>query len=192
VYKNKKINYYYNNCYNYVLICLRLDVNLALNPLFQLQIYIRVPKAYKLFFLVRPCYRCLVLCSFLCFGIASTDYILTTHLSVMFYSLFRVARGVYNILRLLGDLLVTPIATFLLVILAMAPCLIKAFSNPQPKHIIRWVSYACTCGFMFGWHVHEKASLHFTIPLALIAMDSLNDARHYFLLSIVSCYSLFP
>ncbi|CAD6211410.1 unnamed protein product [Miscanthus lutarioriparius] len=87
---------------------------------------------------------------------------------------------------------VTPIATFLLVILAMAPCLIKAFSNPQPKHIIRLVSYACTCGFMFGWHVHEKASLHFTIPLALIAMDSLNDARHYFLLSIVSCYSLFP
>ncbi|WVZ74532.1 hypothetical protein U9M48_022703 [Paspalum notatum var. saurae] len=45
---------------------------------------------------------------------------------------------------------------------------------------------------MFGWHVHEKASLHFTIPLALISMDSLNDARHYFLLSIVSCYSLFP
>jgi len=79
---------------------------------------------------------------------------------------------------------VTPITTFLLVLLAMTPCLVKAFSNPQPKHIIRWVSYACTCGFMFGWHVHEKASLHFTIPLALIAMDSLNDARHYFLLSI--------
>jgi hypothetical protein len=34
------------------------------------------------------------------------------------------------------------------------------------------------------WHVHEKASLHFTIPLALIALDNLNDARHYFLLSI--------
>ncbi|CAN6274883.1 unnamed protein product [Urochloa humidicola] len=87
---------------------------------------------------------------------------------------------------------VTPISTFLLVMLAMTPCLVKAFSNPQPKHIIRWLSYACTCGFMFGWHVHEKASLHFTIPLALIAMDSVNDARHYFLLSIGSCYSLFP
>ena len=84
----------------------------------------------------------------------------------------------------LNGLQVTPITTFLLVLLAMTPCLVKAFSNPQPKHIIRWVSYACTCGFMFGWHVHEKASLHFTIPLALIAMDSLNDARHYFLLSI--------
>ncbi|KAF7079861.1 hypothetical protein CFC21_084034 [Triticum aestivum] len=87
---------------------------------------------------------------------------------------------------------VTPITTFLLVILAMTPCLVKAFANPQPKHIIRWVAYACSCGFMFGWHVHEKASLHFTIPLALIAMDSLDDIRHYFLLSIVSCYSLFP
>lgn len=86
----------------------------------------------------------------------------------------------------------TPITTFLLVILAMTPCLVKVFSNPQPRHVIRWVSYACTCGFMFGWHVHEKASLHFTIPLALIAMDSLADAKHYFLLSIVSCYSLFP
>jgi alpha-1,3-glucosyltransferase len=74
--------------------------------------------------------------------------------------------------------------TFLLVILAMTPCLVKAFTNPQAKHIIRWVAYACSCGFMFGWHVHEKASLHFTIPLALIAMDSLDDARHYFLLSI--------
>ncbi|KAM3242952.1 hypothetical protein ACQJBY_055130 [Aegilops geniculata] len=87
---------------------------------------------------------------------------------------------------------VTPITTFLLVILAMTPCLVKAFANPQSKHIIRWVAYACSCGFMFGWHVHEKASLHFTIPLALIAMDSLDDVRHYFLLSIVSCYSLFP
>ncbi|KAL6634932.1 hypothetical protein ACP70R_027603 [Stipagrostis hirtigluma subsp. patula] len=87
---------------------------------------------------------------------------------------------------------VTPITTFLLVILAMTPCLVKAFSNPQPRHIIRWVSYACTCGFMFGWHVHEKASLHFTIPLALIAVDSLDDTKHYFMLAIVSCYSLFP
>ncbi|XP_073111689.1 dolichyl pyrophosphate Glc1Man9GlcNAc2 alpha-1,3-glucosyltransferase-like [Elaeis guineensis] len=87
---------------------------------------------------------------------------------------------------------VTPAITFLLVILAMSPCLIKAFLKPQSKHIIRWVAYAYTCGFMFGWHVHEKASLHFTIPLAIVAMESLDDARHYFLLSIVSCYSLFP
>lgn len=37
---------------------------------------------------------------------------------------------------------------------------------------------------MFGWHVHEKASLHFTVPLAAVAMNSLDDAKHIFLLSI--------
>ncbi|KAG6476542.1 hypothetical protein ZIOFF_065784 [Zingiber officinale] len=87
---------------------------------------------------------------------------------------------------------VTPLITFVTVLLSMSPCLIKAFQKPQAKHLIRWVAYAFTCGFMFGWHVHEKASLHFTIPLAVISVDSLNDARHYFLLSIVSCYSMFP
>jgi alpha-1,3-glucosyltransferase len=66
----------------------------------------------------------------------------------------------------------------------MTPCLIKAFKKPQPKHVIRWVAYTCTCGFMFGWHVHEKASLHFTVPLAAVEMNSFDNAKHFFLLSI--------
>lgn len=74
--------------------------------------------------------------------------------------------------------------TFLLVLLAISPALIKAWRNPQPKHVVTWVAYAFTCGFLFGWHVHEKASLHFVIPLAVTAIRSLEDARHYFLLSI--------
>lgn len=74
----------------------------------------------------------------------------------------------------------------------MAPCLVKAFLKPQPQSIIRWVAYAYTCGFMFGWHVHEKASLHFTIPLGIIALNSLEDARHYFLLSIGMFLDSFP
>ncbi|KAK8950528.1 putative dolichyl pyrophosphate Glc1Man9GlcNAc2 alpha-1,3-glucosyltransferase [Platanthera guangdongensis] len=87
---------------------------------------------------------------------------------------------------------VNPMVTLTLVLVALTPCLIRAFANPQPKHFIRWAAYTFTCGFMFGWHVHEKASLHITIPLGIIAMDSLGDARHYFILSIVSCYSMFP
>ncbi|KAL5973715.1 hypothetical protein ACLOJK_030371 [Asimina triloba] len=74
----------------------------------------------------------------------------------------------------------------------MSPCLIKAWKEPRPSHVTRWVAYTYTCGFLFGWHVHEKASLHFVIPLAIVATSSLEDARHYFLLSIVSCYSMFP
>ncbi|CAH2057982.1 unnamed protein product [Thlaspi arvense] len=87
---------------------------------------------------------------------------------------------------------ITPLTTFAMVLLAITPCLIKAWKKPQPGHVARWIAYAYTCGFLFGWHVHEKASLHFTIPLAIVAVQSLEDAKHYFLVSIVSCYSLFP
>ncbi|CAM8897127.1 unnamed protein product [Rhodiola kirilowii] len=87
---------------------------------------------------------------------------------------------------------VTPLATFILVLLSIAPCLVKAWKHPHPRMITRWVVYAYTCGFLFGWHVHEKASLHFLIPLALVSTDSMEDAKHYFITSIVSCYSLFP
>ncbi|PKA58878.1 putative dolichyl pyrophosphate Glc1Man9GlcNAc2 alpha-1,3-glucosyltransferase [Apostasia shenzhenica] len=87
---------------------------------------------------------------------------------------------------------VNPIIALILVLLAMIPCLVKTFLRPRPENIIRWVAYAFTCSFMFGWHVHEKASLHITIPLGIIATNSMEDARHYFLLSIVSCYSMFP
>lgn len=74
--------------------------------------------------------------------------------------------------------------TFSIVMLTIAPCLIKAWRDPQRRMITRWIAYAYTCGFMFGWHVHEKASLHFVIPLAIIALKSVEDAKHYFYLSI--------
>jgi alpha-1,3-glucosyltransferase len=87
---------------------------------------------------------------------------------------------------------ITPLTTFAMVLLAISPCLIKAWKKPHSGLVARWVAYAYTCGFLFGWHVHEKASLHFTIPLAIVAVQSLEDAKHYFLVSIVSCYSLYP
>lgn len=87
---------------------------------------------------------------------------------------------------------VTPSITFIVVLVAILPCLVKIWKNPDKKMIVRWVAYAYTCGFLFGWHVHEKASLHFLIPLAIVSVESIHDARHYFMLSIVSIYSLFP
>lgn len=74
--------------------------------------------------------------------------------------------------------------TLIMVLLALSPCLIKAWKDPRPGMITRWVAYAYMCGFLFGWHVHEKASLHFVIPLAIVAVHSLDDARHYYILSI--------
>lgn len=87
---------------------------------------------------------------------------------------------------------ITPLTTFIMVLLSISVCLIYVWRDPRPAMITRWVAYAYTCGFLFGWHVHEKASLHFVIPLGIVATHSLDDARHYFLLSIVSYYSLFP
>ncbi|XP_010544555.1 PREDICTED: probable dolichyl pyrophosphate Glc1Man9GlcNAc2 alpha-1,3-glucosyltransferase [Tarenaya hassleriana] len=87
---------------------------------------------------------------------------------------------------------ITPLTTFAMVLLALSPCLVKIWQKPQPELVARWIAYAYTCGFLFGWHVHEKASLHFVIPLAIVAVQSLEDAKHYLLVSIVSCYSLFP
>lgn len=87
---------------------------------------------------------------------------------------------------------ITPLVTFIMVLLAISPSLVKIWKDPRPRMITRWVAYAYTCGFMFGWHVHEKASLHFVIPLSIIALKSVEDAKHYFFLSIVSYYSLFP
>ncbi|KAM6560052.1 hypothetical protein CsatA_029291 [Cannabis sativa] len=87
---------------------------------------------------------------------------------------------------------IVPLTTFLMVLLALCPCLVQVWRNPQPRKITRWVAYAYMCGFLFGWHVHEKASLHFVIPLAIVAVQSMDDAKHYFMLSIVCCYSLFP
>lgn len=71
-----------------------------------------------------------------------------------------------------------------MVLLAISPSLVKIWRDPRPTMITRWVAYAYTCGFMFGWHVHEKASLHFVIPLSVIALKSVEDAKHYFFLSI--------
>lgn len=82
------------------------------------------------------------------------------------------------------EMQVTPLITLIAVLLAISPSLIKVWRDPQPRMITRWVAYAYTCGFLFGWHVHEKASLHFVIPLAIVAIQSLEDAKHYFLLSI--------
>lgn len=85
---------------------------------------------------------------------------------------------------------ITPLITFTMVLLALSPCLIKAWRDPQPGMVTRWVAYAYTCGFFFGWHVHEKASLHFVIPLATVAVENVENARHYFLLSIGIVLSL--
>lgn len=96
-----------------------------------------------------------------------------------FFSFHRMILKLVN-----SEMQITPSITLIMVLLAISPSLIKAWKDPKPRMITRWVAYSYTCGFLFGWHVHEKASLHFVIPLGIIALKSVEDAKHYFFLSI--------
>ncbi|GAQ91618.1 alpha-1,3-glucosyltransferase [Klebsormidium nitens] len=87
---------------------------------------------------------------------------------------------------------VTPLLTALLVLLSLLPCLVRIWRNPRPSEFLRCVAYSYLCGFMFGWHVHEKAILTAVVPLALLAVESPEEAGRYFFLSTVAHFSLLP
>ncbi|XP_024544555.1 probable dolichyl pyrophosphate Glc1Man9GlcNAc2 alpha-1,3-glucosyltransferase [Selaginella moellendorffii] len=87
---------------------------------------------------------------------------------------------------------ITPLITFAMVLSSLVPWLYKIWRNPQPSRVVYYITYAYMCGFMFGWHVHEKASLHFVVPFSLIAVESMDNANDYLFLSTVCYYSLFP
>ncbi|KAH9552352.1 hypothetical protein CY35_09G062200 [Sphagnum magellanicum] len=87
---------------------------------------------------------------------------------------------------------ITPKISALLVVGTMLPCLVQAWRHPRKTDVARWVVYAYACGFMFGWHVHEKASLHMVIPFSILAVQSLQDAGDFIFIATVATYSLFP
>ncbi|MCO5593393.1 hypothetical protein L7F22_047406 [Adiantum nelumboides] len=78
---------------------------------------------------------------------------------------------------------ITPGISLLLVLLAMFPCLLKLWKKPHKENLPICVAYAYTCGYIFGWHVHEKAALHFVIPLALAAITSVEIAKEFLFVS---------
>lgn len=54
---------------------------------------------------------------------------------------------------------VGPRETMGLVLLALLPCLMVLWRRPKPHTFAYAVAYAYLTGFMFGYHVHEKAIL---------------------------------
>ena len=86
----------------------------------------------------------------------------------------------------------SPAATLALVLLALMPCLIDLWQNPEPSSFLPAAVYASLCSFVFGYHVHEKAILMVTIPMALEAIESQPKAQHYFVLSSCGHVALMP
>ncbi|KAK6975359.1 glycosyl transferase [Biomphalaria glabrata] len=81
---------------------------------------------------------------------------------------------------------------FLLVIFGMLPVLLSLWDQRTKVSFVRSVVLCGLTSYLFGWHVHEKAILLAIIPLALLTLNSKQDARIYLFLSTVGYYSLFP
>jgi alpha-1,3-glucosyltransferase len=83
----------------------------------------------------------------------------------------------------------------LLVLLAIAPCLVACWKAPRHQAVAMLapaIAYANLCGFMFGYHVHEKAALTVEIPMALVAVRSSDWGQLYVLFSTAAHVGIFP
>jgi alpha-1,3-glucosyltransferase len=87
---------------------------------------------------------------------------------------------------------IAPLATVIISGLSMAPGLVKLWLSPSPVNFLRCLVICAWSSFMFGWHVHEKAILLVTIPLTLLGCVNKNEARIFFLVTVIGNFSLFP
>jgi len=77
-------------------------------------------------------------------------------------------------------------------VLALSPCLVSLWRFPTRGRFLSAVGYSYLCGFMFGYHVHEKAVLHFLVVYALNAVSSMWSYGQFVLMAKASYYSLMP
>ncbi|CAG0883305.1 unnamed protein product [Darwinula stevensoni] len=87
---------------------------------------------------------------------------------------------------------VPPIATFLLTFSFMIPALWSVWRRPIPQQFLKSLILCAFASFLFGWHVHEKAILLITIPLACLALLEDEAASLYAFLANAALFSLFP
>ncbi|GAB5355099.1 hypothetical protein AAMO2058_000176800 [Amorphochlora amoebiformis] len=67
---------------------------------------------------------------------------------------------------------IKPVYTFLLTLGAMSPILWRTWKDPDPRQFAWSVGLVALASFWFGWHVHEKAILTATLPLALGVVEA--------------------
>eukprot|EP00878_Enallax_costatus_P020696 GHUV01021886.1.p1 GENE.GHUV01021886.1~~GHUV01021886.1.p1 ORF type:complete len:296 (+),score=81.26 GHUV01021886.1:123-890(+) len=82
-----------------------------------------------------------------------------------------------------------------LTLIALGPCLVALWRAPKQQAGLMFaaaVAYANLCGFMFGYHVHEKAALTVEIPMVLAAIRDADWGREYVLLSTAAHVGIFP
>mmetsp|Transcript_17871 Transcript_17871/g.45803 ORF Transcript_17871/g.45803 Transcript_17871/m.45803 type:complete len:531 (+) Transcript_17871:116-1708(+) len=87
---------------------------------------------------------------------------------------------------------IRPAHTAAAVLLAQVPALWALWARPSRRQFLHAVTYACMCSFMLGYHVHEKAALMVTLPMALMSLESADMAGQYLFTSTVAHYAILP
>lgn len=82
--------------------------------------------------------------------------------------------------------------TVFLSVLGMVPALFKVWQCPHPQLFLHAYVVCVLSFFLFGFHVHEKALLMVSVPLALSALDSTFDANAYLCLACTTFVALCP
>ncbi|CAI5729095.1 unnamed protein product [Hyaloperonospora brassicae] len=87
---------------------------------------------------------------------------------------------------------VSPLVCAMLTFALMTPVLRSVWKYPDSSLFTSALAYCMLCSFLLGYHVHEKAILQVTLPLALMAADSVASMRLYRFAAGVATISLFP
>ncbi|OWZ14596.1 Dolichyl pyrophosphate Glc1Man9GlcNAc2 alpha-1,3-glucosyltransferase [Phytophthora megakarya] len=87
---------------------------------------------------------------------------------------------------------VSPLVCAVLTFAMMTPVLRSVWKYPDSSLFTSALAYCMLCSFLLGYHVHEKAILQVTLPLGLMAADSVASMRLYRFASGVATISLFP
>ncbi|KAH9261684.1 hypothetical protein BASA81_000340 [Batrachochytrium salamandrivorans] len=82
--------------------------------------------------------------------------------------------------------------TVFLSVMGMIPALFKVWQCPHPQLFLHAYVVCVLAFFLFGFHVHEKALLMASVPLALSALDSTFDANAYLCLACTTFVALCP
>ncbi|KAE8878890.1 putative dolichyl pyrophosphate Glc1Man9GlcNAc2 alpha-1,3-glucosyltransferase [Phytophthora fragariae] len=87
---------------------------------------------------------------------------------------------------------VSPLVCAFVTFAMMTPVLRSIWKYPDSSLFTSALAYCMLCSFLLGYHVHEKAILQVTLPMALMAADSVASMRLYRFASGVATISLFP
>lgn len=89
---------------------------------------------------------------------------------------------------------ISPLATMVITILTMMPCLVKLWVQPSSTslHFLKALILCGYSSFLFGWHVHEKAIMMVTLPMCLLVVKDHHYFDTFLLIATTGHISLFP